>query len=450
MSGHTNPEKDFWKKISYGATTAVAVGAGLYAVASTLKQRGFVSDFVDGFQTAVHTAARPPSNVQTSHDESEEALAVLNMQLDFTMKRGDSYRVQEIFRQIDELSCTKDSANLQTPASMFEQRDAQSQVSLRTDLQTPVEKQVMRPAGVRTPTPPTITGVSDAPLSIGMQVPEAQMVSGVQIPVPDTQVPEGSACSLGTPASHKQMRPQTALKRDDVCARPRKITKTIEPTRSAAMRQLQGGDIVEALDPYTCAWSPAVVHAISKTGLVEVRWDDPGAHANGQPFHPIGEVWAEQIRLKRRPQAEMSIAPISQETEEEPSELIDMPDGLQVGDTCYAIGQLVDKKWFRAKLIGIRSRSPPLRIEYMSTLDGQVHELLLPSPRKDYVNIEQVRRDKPEQPTDLSPLRRPTAKDIAQDVHQKTCDTTPAADTKAADDHDPAEPADGATSDNSK
>ena len=72
------------------------------------------------------------------------------------------------------------------------------------------------------------------------------------------------------------------------------------------------------------------------------------------------------------------------------------PDGLQIGDSCYAMGQVVTKTWFAAKLIGVRARSPPMRVEYIATLDGQTTELLLPSPRKDFVNIDQLRRDKPE------------------------------------------------------
>ena len=60
------------------------------------------------------------------------------------------------------------------------------------------------------------------------------------------------------------------------------------------------------------------------------------------------------------------------------------------------MGQVVAKTWFAAKLIGVRGRSPPMRVEYTATLDGQTSELLLPSPRKDYVNVDQIRRDKPE------------------------------------------------------
>ena len=82
------------------------------------------------------------------------------------------------------------------------------------------------------------------------------------------------------------------------------------------------------------------------------------------------------------------------------------PDGLQIGDDCFAAGTVIEKKWFRAKLISVRARSPPMRIEYISTLDGQTNELLLPSPRKDYVHIEQICRHKPEQIPEAPQARR--------------------------------------------
>ena len=60
------------------------------------------------------------------------------------------------------------------------------------------------------------------------------------------------------------------------------------------------------------------------------------------------------------------------------------------------MGQAVGKKWFQGKLLAVRARAPPLRIEYLATLDGQTNELLLPSLRKDYVNVDEIRRDRPE------------------------------------------------------
>ena len=167
----------------------------------------------------------------------------------------------------------------------------------------------------------------------------------------------------------------------------------LTPRQQAAL-QLKGGDNVKALDPVTGQWSLAVVHGIAKNGLIQVRWDNPGVDAKGRPFHPIGEVWAEQIQVQR--QASPTLM-----TSGEPcvngEQVVTPPDGLQIGDTCFAAGTAIDKKWFCVKLIGTRARSPPMRIEYLSTLDGQTNELLLPSPRKDYVHLEQICRHKPEQ-----------------------------------------------------
>ena len=95
-----------------------------------------------------------------------------------------------------------------------------------------------------------------------------------------------------------------------------------------------------------------------------MRWDDPGADAKGRPFHPIGEVWAEQIRVKNRASPTGMLTSVSEGA-------ITPPDDLQIGDDCFAAGTVIDKKWFHAKLIGTRARLPPMRIEYLSTLDGQ-------------------------------------------------------------------------------
>ena len=47
-----------------------------------------------------------------------------------------------------------------------------------------------------------------------------------------------------------------------------------------------------------------------------------------------------------------------------------------------------------------------MRIEYLSTLDGQANELLLPSPRKDYVHVDQICRHKPAQSAEATQPRR--------------------------------------------
>ncbi len=69
-------------------------------------------------------------------------------------------------------------------------------------------------------------------------------------------------------------------------------------------------------------------------------------------------------------------------------------DGLQIGEACFAVGKVLEDKWYKARLLGLRSRSPPLKVEYISTLDGDTNTLLLPVPRRDYVHVEHVRRNR--------------------------------------------------------
>ena len=333
---------DFWKKVKYGAAAAVTLGSGLFAATSVLKNQGFFN-MVDEVKTAMQTTPRliagTPSN-PTAHPD-DETREVLNMQLGYAMQHQDTYRVQEISRQLDELQATNVTTNVMTQASM----------------------------------PVTVTQ---------MQVPQMPQMR----PQAEMQVPQMQA---DTPSFDETSRDTAPPK---VSRQPSR--KPAEQTpRQLAMQKLQAGDIVEATDPVTTTWSPATIRAIAKNGLVEVLWDDPGTDDNGKPFHPIGEVWAEQIRLQYRPAPAAALAPqkAAAPVEEEP---VTPPDGLQVGDACFAMGQVVAKTWFAAKLIGVRARSPPMRVEYTATLDGQTAELLLPSPRKDYVNLDQIRRDKPE------------------------------------------------------
>ena len=333
---------DFWKKVKYGAAAAVTLGSGLFAATSVLKNQGFFN-MVDEVKTAMQTTPRliagTPSN-PTAHPD-DETREVLNMQLGYAMQHQDTYRVQEISRQLDELQATNVTTNVMTQASM----------------------------------PVTVTQ---------MQVPQMPQMH----PQAEMQVPQMQA---DTPSFDETSRDTAPPK---VSRQPSR--KPAEQTpRQLAMQKLQAGDIVEATDPVTTTWSPATIRAIAKNGLVEVLWDDPGTDDNGKPFHPIGEVWAEQIRLQYRPAPAAALAPqkAAAPVEEEP---VTPPDGLQVGDACFAMGQVVAKTWFAAKLIGVRARSPPMRVEYTATLDGQTAELLLPSPRKDYVNLDQIRRDKPE------------------------------------------------------
>ena len=361
---------DFWKKVKYGAAAAVTLGSGLFAATSVLKNQGFFN-MVDEVKTAMQTTPRliagTPSN-PTAHPD-DETREVLNMQLGYAMQHQDTYRVQEISRQLDELQATNVTTNVMTQASM--------PVTV-TQMQVPQMPQMHPQAQMQVPQMPQMRPQAQ------MQVPQMPQMH----PQAEMQVPQMQA---DTPSFDETSRDTAPPK---VSRQPSR--KPAEQTpRQLAMQKLQAGDIVEATDPVTTTWSPATIRAIAKNGLVEVLWDDPGTDDNGKPFHPIGEVWAEQIRLQYRPAPAAALAPqkAAAPVEEEP---VTPPDGLQVGDACFAMGQVVAKTWFAAKLIGVRARSPPMRVEYTATLDGQTAELLLPSPRKDYVNLDQIRRDKPE------------------------------------------------------
>ena len=68
---------------------------------------------------------------------------------------------------------------------------------------------------------------------------------------------------------------------------------------------------------------------------------------------------------------------------------------LRVGDPCFVLAKMVEWEWYQARLIGVRSRHPTLRIQYISDLEGNSSSLALPQPRINYVPIEHVRLDPP-------------------------------------------------------
>jgi len=70
---------------------------------------------------------------------------------------------------------------------------------------------------------------------------------------------------------------------------------------------------------------------------------------------------------------------------------------LHVGDVCYALAKIVEWEWYRARLVNVRIRSPCLQIEYIATIEGDKSQLALPVPRVNYVPLEHVRLDEPEQ-----------------------------------------------------
>ena len=78
-----------------------------------------------------------------------------------------------------------------------------------------------------------------------------------------------------------------------------------------------------------------------------------------------------------------------------------------MGDPCFVLAKMVEWEWYRARLISTRSRYPTLRVEYLSDLEGNSSNLVLPQPRINHVPIEHVRLDTPEQDAS-EPITPPT------------------------------------------
>ena len=78
------------------------------------------------------------------------------------------------------------------------------------------------------------------------------------------------------------------------------------------------------------------------------------------------------------------------------NEMSTMLDGqeLEVGDEIEALGSAPggSRAWFRAKVVALRSRYPPIHIKFTATLEGVTHRLALPEPVTAYVNADGVRR----------------------------------------------------------
>ena len=402
MPKHTTEDtesSDFWKRMRYGAAAAVTLGSGIYAAASVLKKNGLVANIVDEVKVAMHTAPqllqpeRVPNAPMRSTDE-DETRAVLNMQLQFAMQRQDVHRAQEISRQLDQLdegrvhasphSDKRMDVSPQSEPGMYSSTHASTHLRSQMPVQTPAL--MPAPASMQTRMPTAMgTKFSAVGVQMGTSPPTGTQVSK---PAHDSLMVRQTTEATAAQLSHND------------AEKPAESELT---PRQRATLQLEGGDIVEAVDPVTGQWNAATVHSVAKNGLIRVRWDDPGADAKGRPFHPIGEVWAEQIQVKHRASPSFTV---TGESRVDGEEAMTPPDGLQIGDDCFAAGTVIEKKWFRAKLISVRARSPPMRIEYISTLDGQTNELLLPSPRKDYVHIEQICRHKPEQIPEAPQARR--------------------------------------------
>ena len=78
------------------------------------------------------------------------------------------------------------------------------------------------------------------------------------------------------------------------------------------------------------------------------------------------------------------------------NEMSTMLDGqeLAVGDEIEALGSAPGggRVWFRAKVVALRSRYPPIHVKFTATLEGVTHRLALPEPVTAYVNADGVRR----------------------------------------------------------
>ena len=83
---------------------------------------------------------------------------------------------------------------------------------------------------------------------------------------------------------------------------------------------------------------------------------------------------------------------------------------LCVGAECLALAKVVEWEWYRARLMSVRARDPPLQVEYLATLEGDDSRLALPEPRVNYVPIEHVRILQPE-PCD-GPIVPPTTPSV--------------------------------------
>ena len=190
--------------------------------------------------------------------------------------------------------------------------------------------------------------------------------------------------------------------------------------------RLQPGDLVKAMCPISKEWHNATITSVRRSGLVEVRWHNPGSTPDGKPFQRYGDVWDQNIQLVFRksnassPCGVSAAAPGAMSSEEtsKPDEnaLEEAPHGLKVGDCCFARGNLLEIKWFKARLLSIRSSHPRLHIEYLATLDGQTIDLALPQPRKAHVHDEDVSAEEPANPPRAEPAKEASPAELADAV----------------------------------
>ena len=161
------------------------------------------------------------------------------------------------------------------------------------------------------------------------------------------------------------------------------------------------GDVVRAKCPYTSQWQDATISSIKNDGLIEVRWHNPGSAPDGRLFQSQCDVSAGDIRLACRKQYAAASESISRASRGQAVG----PEGLKIGDPCYAAGNFMEMQWFQAQVLEVHAADERLRVKYVSTLEGDDSALLLPAPLRTQLRYDQVSRKKPQ----VTPKTRKTS-----------------------------------------
>ena len=66
---------------------------------------------------------------------------------------------------------------------------------------------------------------------------------------------------------------------------------------------------------------------------------------------------------------------------------------LKAGDAIEAMGAAPGggRTWFRATVVALRDRFPPIHVRYTATLEGVTNRLALPEPKTAYLHADDVR-----------------------------------------------------------
>ena len=76
---------------------------------------------------------------------------------------------------------------------------------------------------------------------------------------------------------------------------------------------------------------------------------------------------------------------------DEPAPTAPAPAAAADGGGAAAAAAEHEDVWFRAKVVALRSRYPPIHVKFTATLEGVTHRLALPEPVTAYVNADGVR-----------------------------------------------------------